>query len=112
MHVAQVTFDSLAPLELAEWWASVFGGAVEDHDGFYTVANGGGLELGFQYVAAPTPGKNRLHLDLAVAADLRSEVERLAALGARVIRRQESPGIDWVVLADPEDNQFCVSAGF
>ena len=53
--------------------------------------------------------KNRLHLDLTTdAADREAEIERIIALGARRVdvgqRRDES----WVVLADPEGNEFCV----
>ncbi len=56
----------------------------------------------------PKRGKNRLHLDLAsVEGDQHGEVERLIALGAsRVdIGQGDAP---WVVLADPDDNEFCV----
>jgi hypothetical protein len=54
--------------------------------------------------------KNRVHLDLAPAKeDQKGEVERLLGLGATVIddRRLKQPG-GWVVLADPEGNEFCV----
>ncbi|GAA4198827.1 VOC family protein [Actinocatenispora rupis] len=60
---------------------------------------------------APKHGKNRLHFDLAPAADSdqRTEVERLLSLGAtRVdIGQADAP---WVVLADPDGNEFCVLA--
>ncbi|SEC95638.1 hypothetical protein SAMN04489727_5748 [Amycolatopsis tolypomycina] len=51
--------------------------------------------------------KNRLHLDLApVEQDQRAEVERLVMLGAKVL---DDPADDpWIVLADPEGNEFCV----
>jgi predicted enzyme related to lactoylglutathione lyase len=47
--------------------------------------------------------KNRVHLDLR-AADVDAEVERLVRLGAQVLAKIE----DWVVLADPEGDEFCV----
>ncbi|MEW9550710.1 VOC family protein [Nonomuraea sp. NPDC050783] len=58
---------------------------------------------------APKTGKNRLHFDLAPPAggDLRAEVERLTSLGAtRIDIGQGEPG--WVVMADPDGNEFCV----
>lgn len=60
-------------------------------------------------VASPKPGKNRLHLHLAPPADgdQDAEVERLLSLGARLIDIGQG-NVSWVVLADPEDNEFCV----
>jgi hypothetical protein len=50
--------------------------------------------------------KNRVHLDLR-PDDQRSEVERLIGLGAR--EKDIGQGeVTWVVMADPEDNEFCV----
>jgi hypothetical protein len=52
-------------------------------------------------------GKNRLHFDL-YAKDQPREVERLLALGATRHPRTPEPGEDFVMLADPEGNLFCV----
>lgn len=107
-----VTFDCTDARALAAWWAAQTGGeVVADHDGeFLMVADPDrrGPTLGFQKVPAPTPGKNRVHLDLE-AADRELEVERLRLAGAQVVDRHESGGFAWVVMADPEGNQFCVS---
>jgi Glyoxalase-like domain len=53
--------------------------------------------------------KNRLHIDLAPAADddMEAEVRRLESLGARRIDIGQGE-VNWVVLADPEGNEFCV----
>ncbi len=51
-------------------------------------------------------GRNRLHLDL-YTDDQEGEVRRLLTLGATLHRVRE-PGEDFVVLADPEGNLFCV----
>ena len=51
--------------------------------------------------------KNRLHLDLR-PDDRDAEVERLVALGARRIDIGQGEDVTWVVLADPEGNEFCV----
>ena len=57
----------------------------------------------------PKLGKNRLHLDIAPFADgdQQAEVERLVTLGARRIDIGEGD-VDWVVMADPDGNEFCV----
>lgn len=60
-------------------------------------------------MADPTPGKNRLHLDVA-AEDVDAEVVRLLEAGATHVSDQEMPGFRWVVLAYPDGNQFCVAS--
>ena len=55
--------------------------------------------------------KNRLHLDLR-PTDQAGEVERILALGARRVHVGQTPDATWVVLADPEGNEFCVLAPF
>jgi predicted enzyme related to lactoylglutathione lyase len=63
-------------------------------------------DLLFLRVPEPRPGKNRLHLDLR-PVDQAAEVARLEALGAR--RADVGQGAtSWVVMADPEGNEFCV----
>ena len=56
--------------------------------------------------------KNRIHFDLRPTASTRDdEVERLLGIGATQVadlRGQYGPGTGWVVLADPEGNEFCV----
>ena len=54
--------------------------------------------------------KNRVHLDVAPFAgdDHQAEVDRLLALGARRADVGQGPDVTWVVLTDPEGNEFCV----
>ncbi|MDQ0780059.1 hypothetical protein QF026_008525 [Streptomyces aurantiacus] len=63
-----------------------------------------------QQVPESKQGKNRMHLDLDFGTeDLDTEVERLRQLGAeRISREQSEHGFRWVVVADPEGNEFCV----
>lgn len=71
---------------------------------------GRGRRLLFQRVPEAKTVKNRLHLDLHPGDGRREgEVERLEALGASVLRRVKEPAGEWVVMADPEGNEFCVS---
>ena len=52
-------------------------------------------------------GKNRLHLDLR-PEDQAAEVERLLALGATLADIGQGDEVSWVVMADPEGNEFCI----
>ncbi|MCW8379438.1 VOC family protein [Streptomyces justiciae] len=68
-----------------------------------------GRRLLFQRVPEEKTVKNRLHLDLHPGDGLReAEVERLTGLGASVLREVKEPSGAWVVMADPEGNEFCV----
>ena len=82
--------------------------------------DGRGPRLFFQQVPEGKTAKNRVHLDLQVSGGrhldqelrrtrIEAEVERLVAAGASVLRREEARGgLDHVVMADPEGNEFCV----
>ncbi|GHD94068.1 VOC family protein [Streptomyces naganishii] len=86
--------------------------AVRHPDDPYDKESGTGLgrRLLFQRVPEAKTGKNRLHLDLHPGEGLRErEVERLEGLGASVLRHVKEPAGQWVVMADPEGNEFCVS---
>ncbi|SFO12150.1 hypothetical protein SAMN05660359_01548 [Geodermatophilus obscurus] len=64
----------------------------------------------FQRVPEPRTGKNRLHLDVHVGAERReAEVSRLVELGATELWRSAQGPLEWVTLADPEGNEFCVA---
>ena len=52
--------------------------------------------------------KNRVHLDIRPAGSQYDEVARLVTLGARVV--EDDPEQKWVVMQDPEGNEFCVLA--
>ncbi|MER7955944.1 MULTISPECIES: VOC family protein [unclassified Streptomyces] len=70
---------------------------------------GRGRRILFQRVPEAKTVKNRVHLDLHPGPDARdAEVERLESLGASVQRRVSEWGTTWVVMTDPEGNEFCV----
>jgi hypothetical protein len=99
-----------------EWGYSVAGGAGEmAGNPFWLVARDGddGVRMVFVEVPEGKVGKNRVHLDLRPAeGSQEEEVARLAAMGARILddRRNSAPG-GWVVMADPEGNEFCLEQG-
>jgi hypothetical protein len=64
-------------------------------------------DLLFLRVPEEKSGKNRLHLDLR-PVDQAAEVSRLEGLGARRAEVGQGTGVSWVVLADPDGNEFCV----
>ena len=56
----------------------------------------------------PKPAKNRVHLDLLPPGDgQQAELARLVCLGATIVAAQP-PGVSWIILADPEGNEFCL----
>jgi predicted enzyme related to lactoylglutathione lyase len=112
LHVEMITVDTADPDRLAQWWATATGGelAAAMPGEFVFVTLPGGLRLGFQRVPDPTPGKNRVHVDLGTD-DVESEVARLISLGATETGRHSfGDEFRWVVLADPDGNAFCVAA--
>lgn len=112
LTLGMITVDTTDAMSLAAWWAEQTGATVgETNDGYYVMVSGGGLPalLAFQKVDDPTPGKNRVHLDLT-AADLDAEVDRLVSAGATLVERRGDESFRWVTLADPDGNQFCVAA--
>jgi catechol 2,3-dioxygenase-like lactoylglutathione lyase family enzyme len=109
-----VAVDARDPEALASFWSAALGAEIgerwTDAHGtpYVEVALVGETVLLFQAVATPTEGKNRVHLDLRAPAggDQRAECDRLVALGASVL--DEAPDHPWIVLADPEGNEFCL----
>jgi len=113
-----ITVDAHNPKALAEFWADVLGWSVgEDGDdiGWWIERelndpkNTGFPDILFLKVPDSKVVKNRLHLDLR-PDDQALEVERLEKLGAKKIEIGQStdPDTTWVVMADPEGNEFCV----
>jgi hypothetical protein len=108
----ELVIDAADPERLGAFWMAVLGwrptgrypGAVEIAD-----SAGGGPSLTFVPVPDEKQGKNRLHIDVnPVGCDQDAEVERLIGLGARRVDVGQGSDTSWVVLADPEGNEFCV----
>lgn len=108
-----VVVDAADPVRLAHWWRQALDwrpGYADAHETDIVPPEGEpGVELVFVPVQDAKSGPNRVHLDLdsSSPADQRETVEFLLDLGAR--RADVGQGeVPWVVLADPEDNEFCV----
>jgi predicted enzyme related to lactoylglutathione lyase len=95
---------------LAEFWCAVLGWRVtETEPGLVEIAGDEpGPTIVFAEVPEPKTVKNRIHIDVSPRdRDQDAEVQRILALGAR--RADVGQGdVKWVVLADPEGNEFCV----
>jgi predicted enzyme related to lactoylglutathione lyase len=101
--------DALDPARLARWWAEALGYQITYERPDEVEIRRTPDELpGLIFVPVPDAkaGKNRLHLDLR-PADQEAEVERLVNMGARHVDVGQGD-VGWVVLADPEGNEFCV----
>lgn len=113
VRIASVTFDSVNPEPLAQWWADRFDAEiVANMDGFFLLVAGGSLpmQLAFQKVEDPTPGKNKVHLDIHTDGDLDDEVARWVAAGATSLGKRSEGDFHWVTSTDPDQNEFCIAA--
>jgi predicted enzyme related to lactoylglutathione lyase len=109
LSILTVTVDTTDPVPLARWWADQLGAEVIDQTGgYFVIVSGGPVQMAFQKVDDPTPGKNRVHVDLN-ADDLEAEVDRLLSEGAGLVDRRSIGSFSWVTLTDPDGNQFCVA---
>jgi len=105
--------DANDPQQLAEFWSAATGWAIANR-GDYGVSlhRPGDRPPDIDLVRVPEPKtvKGRVHLDVHPPADgtPAAEVERLRALGATPADVGQGPDVSWVVLQDPEGNEFCV----
>ncbi|WP_116114737.1 VOC family protein [Austwickia chelonae] len=110
VSIASIAIDCYDAQNLAEFWSAVLHADVL-HDADEYVVLDYSPRLSFQNVPEPTPGKNRVHIDIE-SEDLASDTERIIALGATMIEQVRMNGGRWNVLADPEGNHFCLAGPF
>jgi predicted enzyme related to lactoylglutathione lyase len=104
-----IVIDSADPAELSKFWAQALGYQVMfSSPEEVALAKDEHSFPGLIFVPVPEVKqlKNRLHIDLN-PDDQKAEVERLIGLGARRVDIGQGE-VRWVVLADPEGNEFCV----
>ncbi|MGP4111391.1 VOC family protein [Streptomyces sp. 4N509B] len=112
--VQNIAIDCANAYELARFWSEVTDRPLhpEDRPGddeTQVLLSESGPILHFNEVPEPKTVKNRIHLCLRPSSTREEEVERLLGLGATLVAdRRMSDGRGWVVLADPEGNEFCV----
>ncbi len=101
------------PRMVAFWSAALEVAPVDEDDTGVALGLPGGLTLDLLRVPEPKAVKDRLHLDLRPTQEggQDAEVARLLALGATRADVGQGDDVTWVVLADPEGNEFCVLRG-
>jgi predicted enzyme related to lactoylglutathione lyase len=107
----QIVVDAEDPARLARWWAEALNYViVTDKPDEVEIRRAPDEMPGLLFTPVPEPKttKNRLHIDLR-PDDQEAEVERLVDMGARLADIGQHD-VSWVVLADPEGNEFCVLA--
>ena len=123
----QITVDARDPRRLAAFWAVVLGYVLQPPRPGYLVSSGEehytaivdpagfGPRILFQRVPEPKKLKNRVHLDVNAGhgatdrrAAVRSRMSQLVAAGATVVREMQEESGWWIVLTDPEGNEFCL----
>ena len=116
-RLVHLVWDANDPAALARFWASALGWVLGDEDEDeldvwpegYRYPDPAAVPLAFVPVPEAKTGKNRVHLDLASSslADQAEQVARLRELGASPVDIGQGD-VPWVILADPEGNEFCV----
>jgi len=111
-RLASLTVAANKPVLLAQFWAGVLGGELDDDlDSIALLpADDIGFRIRFLATQERKVGQNRMHLDLTSASldDQQERVARALMLGARHIDVGQGAEALHVVLADPEGNEFCV----
>ena len=103
-----LSIDCADPARLARFWAAVldFNISFEVEGEVAIEGSDGSSPISFFKVPDHKVVKNRLHLDLN-PHDQAAEVKRLIGLGAKEVDIGQGE-VSWVVMADPEGNEFCV----
>ncbi len=117
VKINKVTVDAQDAYAQSLWWTQVTGWQPDpndpnepDHQECWIGPGDGSPGLLFINVPEPKSLKNRVHFDVQPVSRTRDEeVEYLVSLGATVVADHRQPdGRGWVVMADPEGNEFCV----
>ncbi len=111
-RVGNVTLDCHDPVALFTFWSKITGVEAAQRYPDYIFSEklpGNHIRLGFQKVPEDKVVKNRMHLDLN-HEDPEAFIAMVEDLGGSRIADHEESGIRWTVLADPEGNEFCVTA--
>jgi hypothetical protein len=115
LSVQSLSIDSTDPAPLARFWAELLGWRITYEEGEEIVleppagsaGEGAVPELLVVWVPEVKAVKNRLHLDLR-PEDQDAEVARAEALGARRVDIGQGDDKTWIVMADPQGNEFCI----
>lgn len=111
-RIAVLAIDANEPHVIADFWCSVLGWRITEEDNdvvSISPRDGAGPTIDVLRVPERKTLKNRLHLDLrSDGLSTAQELDRLLNLGASRVDVGQGPDVSWVVLADPEGNEFCL----
>lgn len=110
LYVGSTVINSHDIEQSIAFWTAALGYVVRHADSTFAVLTDPDRRwsnVSLQLTEEPKAGRNRLHLDL-YATDREAEVKRLEVLGATRVPWNYPPDPDFVVLADPSGNEFCV----
>lgn len=112
VKLSTIVINTSSPIALAEFWAAFLETEISFSDSGFTWLKSaeGQPRLAIQEVTDPTEGRRRLHLDFA-ADDAAAEVQRAISLGATTVEEHSIGDFSWMVLADPDGNEFCIAPG-
>jgi predicted enzyme related to lactoylglutathione lyase len=110
-----LVLDCADPTALAEFWSAALGYTTLGGAGSYVMLideSGVQPKVLLQAVPEGKQTKNRMHLDIEVG-DIEAEAARLENLGATRVApdQMHEHGTSWVLMTDPEGNEFCVCDG-
>ncbi len=117
LRIQALDIDTRDPRAIASFWEAALGWrrTFEEADEVVLEPPAGSPEDGVApdllFLRVPEdkpPHKNRLHLDLRPDGDQLAEVARLEGLGAKRVSVGQGDDVSWVVMADPDGNEFCV----
>jgi len=128
IELSTIVIDCANPAGLGRFWCAATGYVtlheddepLDPDDTWVKIGpKDGGTAMAFQRVPEPKTVKNRVHLDVNAGGGrdtpqderrrrVGAEVERLVAAGASIVREMNERGEHWVVMQDPESNEFCV----
>jgi len=111
-RLAVIAIDAANPRVVADFWCAVLGWhEIDAEEGIISIGLDENSWPTIDVIAVPEPkaAKNRLHFDIrADGLPTGEELQRLLDLGARRVDVGQGPDVSWVVLADPEGNEFCL----
>lgn len=110
IYVGSVVIDVENVGRASQFWAAALHFEVRNADPDFVVLTDPHRRwsnVSIQQSDRPKAGPNRVHLDL-YSDDQQAEVERLVVLGAVKLARDYPPDADYIVMADPDGNEFCV----
>jgi catechol-2,3-dioxygenase len=108
-RVGDIVIDCADPERLAQFWCGVLGYQIFDRDGTGVAVRGSSASPNILFIRVPEPKavKNRMHFDICpINLSQEEELARLIGLSARQSAIVSSGS--WVVLEDPEGNEFCL----